>query len=257
MAESTVGIVEPIAVDKKVLVINLPILFKKIKFWEIDWEYFFRQVLSMGYSTPNDFLSRLDNEDFDKAGRVINMSKLIKVLKKNGWDDPAKFLDKELKPRMNELINYMKTFGADISLIRLSLIGKFELTKVDEQRLQIAVVNFCMQEFEWGNVSRAFEIMEGVFPLVLDSFSIFEKNLPKILQRGYIEKTPECVRDCEFNHRVHFSKKGFEGEELEELTAQMVRYPQLVWIWRELLRQKSFKLKSENNIKGDGLFLKI
>jgi len=230
---------------------NLPILPQKVKFSDIDWEYFFENALTSGYNTPDDFHGKLDQSDFDDDGRVINMSKLLVAYKKAGWHEPNKFINKDLKPKINELIEYMQKDGADITLIRLSLIGQYNLTKEEEEKIQTAIVDFCMHEFEVGNVGRSFEIMEGIFPLFLDSFKILEDNLPKIIQRKYIEKTPSYISDTEENYRAHFEKQGFQGEELDELTAQMIKFPKLVWIWRKLLRQKQFKLKKKDNSDQD------
>lgn len=235
----------------KIKKLNLPILPQKVKFSDIDWEDFFQKALTMGYNTPDDFSAKLDLNDFNEDGRVNNMPKLLAAYKEAGWRDPGEFLDKNLKPKIKELIKYMGEMGANISLLRLSLSGEYNLKSEDQVNLQNAVVNFCIREFETSNVSRAFEIIEGIFPLVLDSFQILEKNLPKILQKKYIDKTPAHVSDTKENFQAHFARQGFKDDELEELTEQMSKYSQWVWIWRELLRQKSFKLKKKDKSGRD------
>lgn len=166
----------------------------------------------------------------------------------DGTENAKKYIKDDGKPDIEAIVADLTREGFYIvygDYIVFAIPHPDRLDPVDKQRVGDAILAYTMKMFNLGRLNEVFEYLINLFPLYFDSFQIVESLLPKLLRRGYIEKTPTSVTMSEEENRRHFQKEGFEGEELEELTQYMTKHRMFAWKWRRLMSRESFPIRKD------------
>ena len=216
----------------------LAILPPGVNFYDIDWEYFFGDVMHHSYEGARDY-SEFQNPDgtydFDK-------------LRQSGRGEADILLDEHGKPDMQKIISYLteRPGQLDYEPLIFAIPDLSKVTQADQETIRQALMDKCQQLMSRGSVLQLFEFLERIFPRYFDSFQILESQLPKAARRDYINRIPILAlrRDKLEDVRKLLMERGFDEGELEELSRDVLNNKDLLFYLKAIADQSQLKLKS-------------
>lgn len=203
-----------------------------VNLYDVDWEKTF-DYLHFSFKDPEDF------DEYIKDDGTYDIKQIEKRL-----NDPTRYLNKSGEIDIEKIKRDFNTSNNPI-FIKIAITNSASLDEKNKEELFKIFMDNLKKSLSHGGVPRFIELIKSLGPYLVDSIQIIEKELPKILQREYIFKTPSSINGNEEYYLREYLNKGYSPEEAKELAQETKEYGDFLLIWRQILEWGGLPMKKK------------